>query len=524
MSEKFSGQIEIEKHIATIEESFDIGDFQRVLDVHTAFLEGHGGEEKIFEQIRLFPEPAQKQITVTLAELYDYQGQYSRVQELLKRYENAIISGEFIEWDITPRAKLQIVQYLRTHGNIEKAVRTAEKIKKQYDEQGDFLSFGDCCCCLARLHAQCHDYKAAEQYYKEGLEHFSLEAQVQTGEISPAIRWRLGIIFSSGGYARWRVGELTKASKRLHAAEGYLENTGDVVRKGTVALGIGCILRSKGDHKSALGEFEKALEYYKKVGHQLNIARALMNIGSTFLSLGSFDAMGYIQLAEERLQQALDISKQIGNIRQKAEILIRFSWLKIAHEVNNPIEGEQYAQKALSLNRRINSPLIAFDGTIALGNAYMQQGKFNEAEECFKIAFKKAQEIDADKCKLEAHLALAEYYCYSLRHLHLAIEHDNYAKEILGQIPNNYLKRKEEKIANEIENAKQKVFIIEADNEIFRNFNLKELMQQLQVWAIRIADERTNGNKTAMAKMLGLSRPGLDKLIKRLPLNIIDGN
>lgn len=527
MSEKLAGKIELREHSTTIEGHLDVGDFQRALDIHQVFVKEYGDEDNIFKQICLLPEPARTQISATLAELYDYQGDYPRAHKLLERYESALVSEEFVDWGIPLRAKLQLVQYLRLRGYPEGAIRATEKIKKQCEEKEDSRSVGDCCFYLVRLHVQRHNYKAAEQYYEEGLEQFSLEARSQKGEVHPALRWRLGLIFLTAGHARWRVGELTKASYRLYLAEGYLENTGDTIRKGTVALGIGCALRSKGEYQRALIEFEKALECYKKVGkvgHELNTARAFMNIGSTLLSLASFDAMYYIDGAKENLQKALDISERIENIPQQAEVWIRLSWLKLAHEVNSPKEGEAYARKALSLCKKtINSSSsrsLIFEGNIALGNACMQQGRLIEADKCFRIAFDTARDIDTDKCRLEAHLALAEFYCQSHRHLRLAIEHDHHAKEILGRSPNKYLERKEKRIASEIQNAKRKVFVLEADDEMFKKANLmKELTQQLQIWLIQIVDEKTDGNKTAMAKMLGMSRPGLDKLMKRLPLN-----
>jgi len=550
--------------IVTLDALIEVGNFRKALERQGAELQKVGGRKAVLAQLDQLSasQPAlAAHAAATLAELAMYLGRTPAAEPLLGRYRS---DAGFLDLAIPTRAKLQMAEYLHLTRATPDAVKMTQELKDRLTEamrkavtvkdlkaQCQIVrDLGDCDCMLATLYSRQHRYQMAERAYEEGL------AQLYTHEeglarvyarvpaaSKRALQWRLGLLMLIGGYGRWRVGQLTTASNRLHQARDYLQATGDFIRHGAVALGMGCVHRSLGAYDQALTDFLDAGRRYAERGaadrHEANMVRAWMNEGVTHQALASTkeqeqEKRDCLQKADQALQRAEELASRLNNPWLTAEVCIRRNWYYLDAAVKEPWKGLDEAHKALQQGRLITSDLLIFEANIALGNAYLQLADDpraaqhcpdltleqcpSEAEKCFVAAFEKAQQLRAGKFIVEAHLALADLYCHLPRRLLLAQDHYSQAKAELEREPNDFLDKKAEKIATVLARVSNEIFRVDARHPVFKDSEpsgLKDLIHELQQWTIARAAAQTHFNKTAMARKLRVSRVGLDKLIKR---------
>lgn len=555
---------EIARVIDTVDALIEVGNFRKALERQETELQKFGERKAVLAQLDQLSasKPAlAAHAAATLAELAMYLGRTNAAELLLGRYKS---DAGFLDLAIPTRAKLQMAEYLHlsraTHEAVEmtqhlkdrltEAMRKAVKVKDLKAQCQIVRDIGDCDCMLATLYSRQHRYQMAEHAYEEGLAqlyaHEEGLAQVHArvpAASKRALQWRLGLLMLIGGYGRWRVGQLTTASNRLHQAQDYLQATGDFIRHGAVALGMGCVHRSLGDYDQALTDFLDAGKRYAERGaadrHEANMVRAWMNEGVTHLALASTKEQDQgkrdcIQKADKALQRAEELASRLNNPWLTAEVCIRRNWYWLNSAVKEPWKGIDAARKALQQGRLIASALLIFEANIAMGNAYLQLADdpraaqhypdltpeqcTNEAQKCFVAASEKAQQLGAGKFIVEAQLALADLYCHLPGRLLLAQQHYKWARAELEREPNDFLKKKAEKIETVLAGVSNEIFLVDEHHRVFKDSEpsgLKDLIHELQQWTIARAAAQTHYNKTAMARRLRVSRVGLDKLIKR---------
>jgi tetratricopeptide (TPR) repeat protein len=282
---------------------------------------------------------------------------------------------------------------------------------------------------------------------------------------------------------------------------------------------LGCILRSRGDIDKSIKAFESAQKDYEEHKHQNNLSRALMNIGVARLYKAHIkeNQDRNLEVAKENLELAREVAKSIENLRQEAEILVRLSWLYQSDGMSNVEEAERYAKKALAYSTKVRSYSTMIEAEIALGYCEIIRSEYEKAHIYFEGALKKAYEQGIFKLKVDAHLSLAELSCTErVRNIYSATLHCEKAKKILPTDSSHYLTKKLEKIEKIIEDSREGVFCVTADVITSKRLGLKELERKLQIWAVEQAMRETKEQKGATASMLALSRPGFNKLWKRL--------
>ena len=138
-----------------------------------------------------------------------------------------------------------------------------------------------------------NDMKATEYY---------LESLKVAEEIGDTLRILTALVNIGAVYSNK---EATRDKALVYYAQALplSESIGDQDAIGTSAVNMGEIFLLKGDDKSALLFFEKALEAYKKA-EQGNIPYALINIGKVYRFRGDYgQAIRYHQEANDIAQQ-----------------------------------------------------------------------------------------------------------------------------------------------------------------------------------------------------------------------------
>ena len=329
------------------------------------------------------------------------------------------------------------------------------------------------------------------------------------------LRWRIGISYLVEGFSLWRKkGDTAVASHKLITAKMLLEKTGDYMDEANVLQGLGCIRRTEGDHKASLQEFMKALELYEKYKHLLNKSRTLAGIGRTYLRLNNPEE------SSRYLKRALEICER--EPRQKAEVLINMSWLFL--QMRDEENAEKYASKALkeAQSPEVNSRELQAEAMIARGSCYLKKDDIKAIEE-LSNAIKLAQ---TPKLKINAHLSLAS----ALLNVHNFVDaqrHISDAERMLAPnsgISSIYLSDKLDSVKKDFDELRGHYYLVSFDEIAGKSGDaagrkkLKDVIKELEKWAIEKALEESNKNIEQAADKLGMSGPAFWQRKKRAGL------
>ena len=412
---------------------------------------------------------------------------------------------------ISPRAKLQLAEFFYSLRRVEEAVRTAHEVLRQCETASDALGIGEACFYLERFYRLLNRSDDVEQFADRAIESFCQVPASAGDEVK--IRWRLGLVLSVVGFGSWRAGNLARAMSRLSLAEWLLDGTGDFVNIANVQQSLGCIRRSQGDYDGALSLFKEAREQYEEAGHRLHISRVLANEGVAYLEKREWEN------AKKKLEAAYALSAGIGDASQKSEVLIWLSWLyqQASTELRDLTKAATYAKEAIHIVSESGPNPRSVEARIALGYCRLTEKKYGWAQADFERALEEAEKLETLKLQVNALLSLAELNCAQpVKDLRSAVEHCRKAEKLLTPLRPNvsrHLLDKLERTQKRIERSRSEIFTVTVEN---LGRGLKEAEEQLQIWALQRAMEMAKGNKSRAAKMLGLSRPGLDKMLKRL--------
>ncbi len=194
----------------------------------------------------------------------------------------------------------------------------------------------------------------------------------------------------------------------------------------------GAFLGNLGIAYSALGQVERAIEYYQQA---LTIAREIGDRGgegNTFGNLGNaYSNLGQVERAIEHYQQALAIAREIGDRRNQG------AWLgnlgnayRALGQVERAIE---YYQQALAIARETSDRRNQGNWLGNLGNAYSNLGQVERAIEYYQQALTIARET-GDRGGEGANLGNLGIAYGDLGQMERAIEHYQQALAIAREI------------------------------------------------------------------------------------------
>ena len=445
------------------------------------------------------------------AELFFYRGENGKACELLEPYV-AKPDLLLMSVDMPPRAKLQVSEYYYSLRQFQQAIVIAEDIAKQCEMQHDLIGTGESFYYVQRAYSRVHDYDKIDRYHNQALESFA-RVGIDQPEEPVGVEWRIGQVLLVSGFAHYRAGDLTRATALLCTARWLLRKTGDFLNIANVEQSFGCILRSKGIYDESLRALEFARQHYETVEDHVNLSRVAMNIGRTYLG------MGEASRAKNHLQEAYAVALRIQHTRQTAEVLIWLSWLYQTDDCLDLKEAERCAQEAIhaSLKAEVKSDHAFIEGKLALGHCRVHQQMLKRAQDNFMNALNKAEELGIPKLEMKAHLSLAELYCMpAFKDLQNAVRHHEKVQKLCLPNCSQDLCDRSDRVWETIRASQDAVFVVTADQIIGEGLGLKEVERKFQAWALDRASEATRGRRGAMAEMLKLSRPGLDKMQQRL--------
>jgi tetratricopeptide (TPR) repeat protein len=459
--------------------------------------------------------PARLRAVAIAAELAFDHGQPQEAQAVLADYVASLDEFLAAENRLSVHAKLQLAEWYYARRESHLAVHIAERLLAQckpecYAHARPYLEeLGEIHYYLARFYSRLHRYAAVEQHGDQALEAFARAGMQDPGVDEPiTIRWRIGLVMMVAGFASWRAGHLSKATSQLHTAQWLLHPTKDAISQANVEQYLGCIQRSQCQYDTALASLERARAIYIREHHPRELSRVCTEIGRTYLEQGDYGQ------AEHHLQDALAFARQIKHVRDEMEIFVCLSWL-YQHRGPEQLEvAAEYAARAMAV-KVADGEMLLIEAKLALGHCRLRQGKYDEAKNNLEVALAKADALGISRHQISAHLSLAELLLApSLKDFYTALHHYSQAETLLEHTPSPHLKRVAMQVKHKIDESQGELFVLSAEDLL--TLGLKETQKRLQIWAIERALQQAKGQKTETAQRLHLSRPGLDKMWRRL--------
>jgi len=187
-----------------------------------------------------------------------------------------------------------------------------------------------------------------------------------------------------------------KKAKQLSEALGY--------KKGVAAFAGNYImvLNRRGQYREALAVTEEALELYKELGDDYDLATAYMNIGHEWHYLSD-----YAQAAEYYLQS----KKHAEKINHRSTLRrINNNLASVFLDLKDYEKGGQYAKEALEIAKELKSDFAVASSEFNLASAYMQLKQPEKALELYEDIERIGHKINDYTLLLDAMLGKGDAY------------------------------------------------------------------------------------------------------------------
>jgi tetratricopeptide (TPR) repeat protein len=155
------------------------------------------------------------------------------------------------------------------------------------------------------------------------------------------------------------------------AQEQALEDS-DVVTLGRCANNLGIIANLQGDYGRAVGAYTRAIAAYQQAQYGPGQVESHHNLAITYREMGSLDPA--LQAAGTAIREA----DRLGDRRLKAQALAGRAEIRLAR--NEPDLAQREAERALSIHRELQDPVLQAEDLRILGGALAAQGQTAEAE------------------------------------------------------------------------------------------------------------------------------------------------
>ncbi|MCG3217095.1 MAG: tetratricopeptide repeat protein [Candidatus Heimdallarchaeota archaeon] len=147
----------------------------------------------------------------------------------------------------------------------------------------------------------------------------------------------------------------------------------------------GLVIFDKREIDEALENFQKSLEYRKKLGDSAGIADVLLKIGSVYNIIGNFE------LAMENFHKSLEIMERIGKIEGKEKL---FLYMGNCH--NFKYENKQalsFYKKALAVAKKLGNIEHIAKSTSNIGSIHILNSDFDLALDSFFKALEYSEQL-----------------------------------------------------------------------------------------------------------------------------------
>ena len=208
-------------------------------------------------------------------------------------------------------------------------------------------------------------------------------------------------------------GEQLVESKQFDEALSYYEEALQLYRKLGYQAEIASTLITIGNVFQGLEHYDQALFYYREavaiseqINNHVSQAIALGGLGETYLSLGDY------QQAIDYLKKALTIQQQIDDAKGEASLLANLG--NSYQSLGQYTRGIDYFQRALRIQREIGDRKGEAASLTSLGNAYRALAQYQLAIEYFQQALAIQDGIGDSYGKVDSLSSLGRLF-YSLK-------------------------------------------------------------------------------------------------------------
>lgn len=197
--------------------------------------------------------------------------------------------------------------------------------------------------------------------------------------------------------SQWKAESLPKAIEKYRAATLFFKKVGD-------NAGVARALLGEGEVLAILGEQNQAISRYQRV---LSIASPL---GDARLEVDTLNRLAEIEIdkrdrgCQAHAQHALEIAERSGYARGLAGALVN---LGVIADIGNELaKALDYLNRALAVSTRESDPAGQAEALINLGLAYGNSGSVSRAQEAFDRALRFATAAGDRRKEARVHLGL----------------------------------------------------------------------------------------------------------------------
>lgn len=462
-----------------------------------------------------------------IAETYFYNGRTSEAHQLLRPFtekKGALKAFVNATSEIPMRERLQLVEYLYSNNELDKATDLADQLLKTVHKESSEARFeeGEIEYFRVRIANRMANYEAMLNGTMRALsaltdsDHGSPDSDFNSQQMR-RVRWRLGQVLLVFGRGAWKYGDPGRGDARLHLAEWFLRGLPDKMSYANVQRALGSMYRAQGGslddeaisyRDMARTNLEQARDVYKRLGHTMNCSRVHRSLGILWLSQRVYET------AAKEFETAINYAEKENSTRQIATIKVWKSWL--AQERENPDYDGAIAlgKDALENLNEKEVPAACVDAHLSIGSAYFMKHDLGQAESHFKEGLEIAQTQKLKKHHINVLLSLA-HLSERRSDIRQAWDHYRAAMKVVpdGKFPDSrFLRQKKRHVKEALE--KYATFNLPFDECIQKNKPLKYWQKELESWLIKQADQREKGKIGNIAKQLGIPRQRVSKLLK----------
>ena len=181
---------------------------------------------------------------------------------------------------------------------------------------------------------------------------------------------------------------------------------GDEAEIASTLITIGNVFQGLEHYDQALSSYQEALAISEQINNQVSQASALGGLGETYLSLGDY------QQAIDYLQPALTIQQQIDDAKGEALLLANLG--NSYQSLGQYTRGIDYFQRALRIQREIGDRKGEVASLSSLGNAYRALAQYQQAIGYFQQALPIQDQVGDLNGKVDSLSSLGRLF-YSLK-------------------------------------------------------------------------------------------------------------
>ena len=293
--------------------------------------------------------------------------------------------------------QFQVSQFRESLQSWEKALQIYREIKNR---QGEAVSLGN----LGNAYHSLGQYAKAIEYHQESLkikEEFKekeIDCQdplikmilcpfltISGGTTQNSIRQGVAASFVSLGNAYYALGQYEKAidyyqrsldlSKKINDRQGEANSLGN----------LGVVYQSLGQYKKAIDYHQKSLDIKKEISDRQGEVASLGNLGNAYYSLEQY------QKAIDYYQRSLDLSKEINDRQGEANSLNNLG--EVDQSFGQYEKAIHYHQQSLDIKKNIGDRQGIAHSLGGLGLAYNSLGQYQKAIEYYQQSLTIKKEI-----------------------------------------------------------------------------------------------------------------------------------